>query len=104
MEAPDTALATRLIEGGELTSAQLDAALEVYQRALEKAGTLDPKKVRDAIAATNIMTMYGPIRFNEKGQNIAKGMSVVQVQNGKAVVVYPLEGAQAKFIYPIAPR
>ena len=83
---------------------QSTAALEVYQRALEKAGTLDPKKVRDAIAETNIMTMYGPIRFNEKGQNIAKGMSVVQVQNGKAVVVYPLEGAQAKFIYPMPAR
>ena len=83
---------------------QSAAALEVYQRALEKAGTLDPKKVRDAIAATNIMTMYGPIRFNEKGQNIAKGMSVVQVQNGKAVVVYPVEGAQAKFVYPMPPR
>ena len=80
------------------------AALEVYQRALEKAGSLDPKKVRDAIAQTNIMTMYGPIRFNEKGQNIAKGMSVVQVQNGKAIVVYPVEGAQAKFIYPIPQR
>ena len=83
---------------------QSAAALEVYQRALEKAGTLDPRKVRDAIAATNIMTMYGPIRFNEKGQNIAKGMSVVQVQNGKAVVVYPVDGAQAKFIYPMPSR
>ncbi|MEO8304443.1 MAG: amino acid ABC transporter substrate-binding protein [Betaproteobacteria bacterium] len=80
------------------------AALEVYQRALEKAGSLDPRKVRDAIAETNIMTMYGPIRFNEKGQNIAKGMSVVQVQNGKAMVVYPADGAQAKFIYPLPPR
>ena len=39
-----------------------------------------------------------------KGQNIAKGMSVVQVQNGKAVVVYPVEGAQAKFVYPMPPR
>ena len=83
---------------------QSTAALEVYQRALEKAGTLDPKKVRDAIAETNIMPAYGPIRFNEKGQIIAKGMSVVQVQNGKAVVVYPLEGAQAKFVYPLPPR
>jgi len=80
------------------------AALEVYQRALEKAGTLDPKKVRDAIAETNIMTMYGPVRFNEKGQNIAKGMLVVQVQNGKPVVVYPPDGAQAKFIYPMPSR
>ena len=80
------------------------AALEVYQRALEKAGSLDPKKVRDAIAQTNIMTAYGPIRFNEKGQNIAKGMSVVQIQNGKPVVVYPVEGAQGKFVYPMPPR
>ena len=80
------------------------AALEVYQRALEKAGTLDPQKVRDALAQTNLMTAYGPIRFNEKGQNIAKGMSVVQIQNGKPVVVYPAAGAQAKFVYPIPKR
>jgi branched-chain amino acid transport system substrate-binding protein len=80
---------------------QSTAALEVYQRAIEKAGSLDPKKVRDEIAKTDIMTAYGPVRFNEKGQNIAKGMSVVQVQNGKPVVVYPVEGAQAKFVYPI---
>lgn len=80
------------------------AALQVYQRALEKAGTLDPKKVRDAIAQTNIMTMYGPVRFNEKGQNVAKGMSVVQIQGSKPVVVYPPNNAEAKFIYPIPKR
>ena len=80
------------------------AELEVYQRALEKAGTLDPQKVRDAIARTDLMTAYGPIKFNEKGQNIAKGMSVVQIQNGKPVVVYPVSGAQAKFVYPIPKR
>ncbi len=83
---------------------QSTAALEVYQRAIEKVGSLDPKAVRDAIAQTNIMTAYGPVRFNEKGQNIAKGMSVVQIQNGKPVVVYPVEGAQAKFVYPMPPR
>ena len=80
------------------------AALEVYQRALEKAGTLDPQKVRDAIAQTNITTFYGPVRFNEKGQNIAKGMSVIQIQNGKPVVVYPTAGAQGRFAYPIPNR
>ena len=80
------------------------AALEVYQRALEKAGTLDPRKVRDAIAATDIMTMYGPVRFNEQGQNIAKSMAVVQIQDGKPVVVYPPENAKGKFIYPIPKR
>jgi branched-chain amino acid transport system substrate-binding protein len=83
---------------------QSTAAMQVYQRALEKAGTLDPKAVRDAIAQTNIMTAYGPVRFNEKGQNIAKGMGVVQIQNGKPVVVYPVKGAEATFVYPIKGR
>ena len=80
------------------------AALQVYQRALEKAGTLDPQKVRDAIAQTNIMTAYGPVRFNAAGQNIAKGMTVVQIQNGKPVEVYPPSAAKGKFVYPLPAR
>jgi branched-chain amino acid transport system substrate-binding protein len=83
---------------------QSTAALQVYQRAIEKADSLDPKKVRDALAQTNIMTAYGPVRFNEMGQNIAKGMSVVQLQNGKPVVVFPTEGAKARFVYPMTAR
>jgi branched-chain amino acid transport system substrate-binding protein len=42
------------------------------------------------------MTFYGPVRFNDKGQNIAKSMSVIQIQDGKPVVVYPLDAAEAK--------
>ena len=83
---------------------QSTAALQVYQRAIEKAGSLDPQKVRDALAQTNIMTAYGPIRFNDKGQNIAKGMSVIQIQGGKPVVVFPTDGSKAKFVYPMPPR
>jgi branched-chain amino acid transport system substrate-binding protein len=82
---------------------QSTAALQVYQRAIERAGSLDPQKVRDALAQTNLMTAYGPIRFNDMGKNIAKGMSVVQVQNGKPVVVFPAQGA-APFVYPLPPR
>jgi branched-chain amino acid transport system substrate-binding protein len=83
---------------------QSTAALQVYQRAIERADSLDPKKVRDALAQTNIMTAYGPVRFNEMGQNIAKGMSVVQLQNGKPVVVFPVEGAKGRFVYPMPAR
>lgn len=77
---------------------QSTAALQVYFHAFQKAGSLDPQKVRDAIAATDIVTAYGPIRFNERGQNIAKSMSVVQIQNGKPVVVYPADSAEAKLM------
>jgi branched-chain amino acid transport system substrate-binding protein len=83
---------------------QSTAALQVYQRAIEKAGSLDPKKIRDELAKTDIMTAYGPVKFNDMGQNVAKGMSVVQVQNGKPVVVYPTDGAKAKFVYPMPAR
>ena len=83
---------------------QSSAAMIVYHRAIEKADSLDPQKVRDAIAATDIMTFYGPVRFNEKGQNIAKRMGVIQIQNGQPVVVYPPEHKQADLVYPIPPR
>lgn len=80
---------------------QSSAAMIVYHLAIEKAGSLDPQKVRDAIAATDIMTFYGPIRFNDKGQNVAKGMGVIQIQNQKPVVVYPPQNKEADLIYPI---
>jgi branched-chain amino acid transport system substrate-binding protein len=50
------------------------------------------------------MTFYGPIKFNGKGVNIAKPMAVVQIQNGKPIVVWPQEAAQGKLIYPIPGR
>src|SRR6202022_1356860 len=52
--------------------AESSAAVIVYQRALESAGTLDPKKVRDAVAALDIMTFYGRIKFDPRGVNIYK--------------------------------
>ena len=80
---------------------QSTAALEVYQAALTKAGSLDPQKVRDAIAETDLMTAYGPIRFDSRGANIAKGMAVMQIQGDKQVVVYPTDSATGKLLYPL---
>ncbi|MFO7600347.1 MAG: amino acid ABC transporter substrate-binding protein, partial [Candidatus Desulfacyla sp.] len=62
---------------------QSAAALLVYHHALQKVGVADPQTVRDAIADTDIMTFYGPIKFNEKGMNIGKSMAVIQLQDGK---------------------
>ena len=75
---------------------QSAAALEVFQAAIEKTGSLDPQKIRDAIAQTNIMTFYGPVRFNELGENTAKSMGVTQIQDGKPVVVYPADQADTR--------
>lgn len=81
-------------------SAESTAAVLTFVDAIERAGSLDREKVRDAIAKTDLMTFYGPIRFDATGKNIAKSMVLYQVQNGKYMVVAPSKWANSKAIYP----
>jgi len=81
-------------------AAESSAALLVWKDAFERAGTTDKEKVRDAIAETDMMTFYGPVKFNEQGQNTSKPMVLFQVQDGKNNVVAPTKWAEAKLIYP----
>jgi branched-chain amino acid transport system substrate-binding protein len=81
-------------------SAESTAAVLTFVDAIERAGSLDRDKVRDAIAGTDLMTFYGPIRFDATGKNIAKSMVLYQVQAGQYMVVAPGKWANAKAIYP----
>lgn len=82
--------------------AESAAAIIAYQRAIEKAGALDPAKVREAIAALDIMTFYGQIRFDGRGVNIYKPMAVEQLQpDGKKYTVFPPSVAEKEAIYPM---
>ena len=65
------------------------AALVVLQKAIEKAGTLDKAKVRDALAATDAMTFYGPVKFGPNGMNQGRELPIIQVQDGKVVPLFP---------------
>jgi len=82
-------------------AAQSAAAVHVFADAIERAQSLDPEKVRDAIAATELDTFYGPIKFDAAGRNVAKPMVLTQVQGGKYVVVYPRKSAIGT---PVVPR
>jgi branched-chain amino acid transport system substrate-binding protein len=73
-----------------------------YKFAIEKAGSLDAKKVRDALAGLDADTMYGRVKFEETGQ-IAMGQVVIQIQDGKLVPVYAAGKMLAKPVYP-APK
>ena len=57
-------------------------------------------KFRDALAKVDIMTAAQPVKFHEKGWNIANPLGIVQIQNGKPVCVGPEEWAEAEMIYP----
>ncbi len=81
-------------------AAESTAAVLVFADAFARAGSLDPEKVRDAIASTDMMTMYGPIKFDSTGKNTAKPMVLYQVQSGEYRVVAPKKWAAAKLIWP----
>lgn len=81
-------------------SAGQSVAPLIFQLAIEKARSLDMEKVREAMAKLDMDTFFGRIKFNEKGMNVAKGMAVLQIQQGKHVPIYPPEMALGKFIYP----
>ncbi len=65
------------------------AALIAVQKAVENAGTLDKTKLRDALAALELKTFYGPIDFTGNGMNAARELPIIQVQGGRAVVLAP---------------
>jgi branched-chain amino acid transport system substrate-binding protein len=80
--------------------AEASAACLAIVLGAEKAGSTDPDKIRDGMAALDTESFFGKLKFNEKGQNVYKPMAVIQVQQGKALTVWPKESAEAKFIWP----
>jgi branched-chain amino acid transport system substrate-binding protein len=83
-------------------AASATAALIVWKEALEKADSLDPKKIRDTLAKLDLMTFYGPIKFDSTGKNPEKPMVLRQIQDGAYKVVAPTKYATAKLEYPRA--
>jgi branched-chain amino acid transport system substrate-binding protein len=80
--------------------AESTAACLAFQKALENAGSLDPAKVRDALAALDVMTFFGQIKFDSRGVNTFKPMVVEQIQGGKHYTVFPADVANGKPSYP----
>jgi branched-chain amino acid transport system substrate-binding protein len=73
-----------------------------FAKAIEKAGSIDGPKVRDAIAALDIMTFYGQIKFDSRGVNIYKPMAIEQLQpDGKKYTVWPEKVAEKPALYPM---
>lgn len=82
--------------------------------ALERGGSLDNKKLRDAIAATDITDQnnramfipYPRLSFDETGQNQAAVALAVQVQQNRFRLVFPPSAAEPDVtpMWPYGPR
>jgi branched-chain amino acid transport system substrate-binding protein len=89
-----------------LTSHGVQAYTVIYviKDALERAGSADRDKLRDALAKTNLADHILPqdaIKFDDTGENVNATPALLQVQNGKPVVVGPARFAEAKPVFPV---
>ena len=81
-------------------AAESTAAVMVWADALQRAGSFDTGTVRDALAATDMQTFYGNVRFDATGKNIAKPMVLRQIQDGEYRVVAPTAWASHELRFP----
>jgi len=83
---------------------QAYTVIHVVKDALERAGSTDRDKLRDALAKTNLSDHILPqdaIKFDDSGENTNATPALLQVQNGKPVVVGPARFAEAKPVFPV---
>jgi branched-chain amino acid transport system substrate-binding protein len=81
-------------------AAESSAAVLVLADAIQRAGSLDREKVRDALNKTDIETFFGWIRFDETGMNVAKPIVLRQLMKGRYLVVAPSGYAKHEVVYP----
>ena len=83
-------------------------AIYTLKDAIERAGTLDSDKVVDALKKTDLMGVYGRVRFDPKSNQIIPSVdpkegavgTIFQWQAGKRVVVFPPKIAVGEILLP----
>ena len=78
------------------------ACVQIAAQAIEDAGTLDTAAVRDAIAAIDMMTVVGPVTFNEDGTGNVYD-PLIQWLDYEQVLVWPPELATHDLAFPAPP-
>jgi branched-chain amino acid transport system substrate-binding protein len=83
-------------------------AVYVLKDAIERAKSLDPDKVVEALEKTDLVGVYGRLRFDPKSHQIIPSTdpkegavgSIIQWQAGKRVVIYPKSIATGEIQLP----
>ncbi|MGD9802914.1 MAG: ABC transporter substrate-binding protein [Hyphomicrobiaceae bacterium] len=80
-------------------------AFLVLADAINRAGSTDPAKIRDALKATDLkanqmVTGYQGVKFDEKGQNVLASGLITQMRAGQYIPVWPKDKAVADIQLP----
>ncbi|MBI1958797.1 MAG: ABC transporter substrate-binding protein [Candidatus Rokubacteria bacterium] len=82
---------------GYAAARALLAALEGLAR---RGMPISGESARDALAAVDLETPLGRVKFDERGEPLFYERVIVQIQDGRHVVVYPRERATAPAVHP----
>jgi branched-chain amino acid transport system substrate-binding protein len=88
----------------EYHGAEAYGCVYVVADALKRAKELTPAAVRDAMAATDLMTAFGPVKFvsyGKKKQQNELPTYLVQWQKGVLETVWPKNVATKPYVYPV---
>jgi branched-chain amino acid transport system substrate-binding protein len=84
--------------------AEAYSTLYVIKDVLTRSKSWNSDDIRDALKTTNLITAFGPIKFEDKegytNQNFMDTL-VMQVINGQHETIWPQKYASKKYIYPI---
>ena len=87
-------------ESADYGMAAAYSSCEVLRMAVEKTGSLDQEKLRQAILSMDVMTPFGRFKVSPAGDQVGHLTVLVQVLNGDRVVVWPSDAAVQKIVLP----
>jgi branched-chain amino acid transport system substrate-binding protein len=73
--------------------------VQILADAVARANSLDRDKIREAIAATDMTTVIGPVKFNPDGTGQVVTI-INQWQDGKQQLIWPADQAAGQVAYP----
>jgi len=75
------------------------AVCQILEQAVEKAGTLDPSKIKEVLDTQTFETVAGYVKFTN-GVNYETPTLVIQILEGKYEIVWPIQYATAELKIP----
>jgi branched-chain amino acid transport system substrate-binding protein len=88
----------------EYHGAEAYAAACVIADALKRAKSLSPDDIKQSLKDTNMMTVFGPVKFVSQGKFTNQNeltTYVVQWQKGELKLIWPEALANAKYVFPV---
>jgi branched-chain amino acid transport system substrate-binding protein len=78
------------------------ACIVSYVKAMQDVGSVNPEKVRDALAVLDYESMYGRVKFTLDGDGdpVLMGPAIGQIQKGDLKVVFPEKIGTTTLVFP----